>query len=185
MRLGPRDAAWSAEDERRQLGVDAGEALLGVGGGVAGGVGTPPRAAAVSALLGPRALCELTQLSHHHGHVVADGAPHDVRVHTEVLVDDEVAQVAHHAARDVWPLLDDLVGDVRGGLAKHAQIIDGRVAEPAVTIYAARMAAPSTSSRISRRSPPVVTRWPGAPRRSSIFYRSSQTRKKPSGVPGS
>ena len=27
---------WSAEGEPRQLGVDAGEALLGVGGGVAG-----------------------------------------------------------------------------------------------------------------------------------------------------
>ena len=37
MRLGPRDAAWSAEGERRQPWIDAGEALLGVGVGVAGG----------------------------------------------------------------------------------------------------------------------------------------------------
>ena len=83
-------------------------------------------------MLGSRALCELTQLGQHHGQVVVDGAPHDVLVHTEVLVDDEIAHVAHHAPRHVWPLPNDLVGDVRSGLAKHAQILDGRVDERAI-----------------------------------------------------
>ena len=65
MRLGPRDAAWSAEGERRQPWIDAVEALPGVGGGVAAGAAESRRGG--EGTLGVLGLAEVVPLANEQG----------------------------------------------------------------------------------------------------------------------
>ena len=67
------------------------------------------------------------------GEIVPDRAPQHIPIEPEVLMNDEVAHVAHLSPRDVGPTLGDIGGHARGCFSENRDVLDHCIDQHPVT----------------------------------------------------